>query len=404
MPSVHLVVDEGLTEWLVVRLLEDGYPLAASADDAQVQLSVTAVGDGRWTVTAVGTSTMAFEVEDSGDAAVTRLELLHRSLDALEDVEAEPPPQHAPATVALSVTDESPPEFAAEVVVDILAAGATLVPAGAPAELRVCADRTPGEDASRISVIDGDADCTTTAEPGVSVFNAVHFASTTQRVEAAIAELRQPPPAQDATPAPTPEPRARPEPIEPGEDSERAPGLVAERRRVLTPDGRSPRIVRGGVGAGAFGRLTTVDPVIFGALTFGREPGIQGLMELHVRPSNVTGSLLVSEVFPALGLLARPVTVKFVSFIAGGMLGPEFHRYQLRAGDNSGAGLDVGLSAEFLFGVSFAFKDLHEIQFAFRTGGGRQRTHAFEGEDIWARHALRIGATVSILLGRRVRA
>lgn len=398
-PSVHLVVDGALTDWLVVRLLADGYPLAALSDDARVELSVHPSEGAGWTVTATGASTVTFQVEAAADPAVTRLELLHRSLDALEDVEPNPATNPPAATVALRVPEDAPPELAAQVAADILAAGATLVPAGREAQLQVCAEGRPGSEGARISVIDGAADCATTEEPGASVFDAVHFASTTQRVEAAIAELHAEPTPAEPTPV---VPEVEPPPPPPAEDDERPPGLEPETRRVLTPDGRSPPVLRGGAAFGMLARVTNLDPVFLGSAMIGREPGLQGWLEFHVRPATVTGPLTIVEVFPAVGLQSRPVAVGRFAFIAGGLVGADVHRWQLRAQGSTTQGTDVSLSGELMLGVAIAVWKIHEVHLSFRAGGSPERIHSFDGEEIWSRHPLRLGLTAGFMFGRNL--
>lgn len=399
-PSVHLGVDGALTEWLVVRLLADGYPLAASPEEARVELSVRPSEEAGWVVTATGASTVTFQVEAAADPAVTRLELLHRSLDALEDVEPNTAVDPPAATVALSVAEEASPELAAQVAADILAAGATLVPAGSDAQLQVCAEGRPGSEGARISVIDGGADCATTEEPGAGVFDAVHFASTTQRVEAAIAELH----AEETPTEPTPvEPTVEPPPRSPEKDDERPPGLEPEPpSRVVTPDGRSPPILRGGVAFGMLARITNIDPVFLGSAMIGREPGLQGWLEFHVRPATVTGPLTIVEVFPAVGVQSRPVAVGRFAFIAGGLVGADVHRWQLRAQGSTTQGTDVSLSGELMLGVAIAVWKVHEVQLSFRAGGSPERVHTFDGEEIWSRHPLRVGLTAGFMFGRKL--
>ncbi|MCR9159429.1 MAG: hypothetical protein ACE37F_23010 [Nannocystaceae bacterium] len=395
-PPVHLVVDQGLTDWLLVRLLADGYPLAASAEHAQVELSVRPAEDAGWVVMATGSSSVSFQVETSSDPAVTRLELLHRSLDALEDVEPSPAPTASAATVALAVDDGATPELAAQVAVDILAAGATLVPMGADAQLRVCAAQRQDSEDARVWVVDGGADCATAEEPGASVFDAVHVASTTQRVEAAIADLQ----AEDE---PEPEPSADelPQPP-PTKDEERPPGLEGAPAPTAAPKGRRRRTLRGGLGVGMLARIRNVDPLLLGSATLGREPGVQGWFELQVRPVNVVDPLKVVEVVPSVGLQVRPVSVGRFALITGGLGGVDIHRWFLRANGGSSRGTDVSLSGELMLGAAIAVWKDHEVQLSLRAGWSPGRAHTFDGEEIWRRHPLRLGLMAGFMFGRKV--
>lgn len=396
-PTVHLVVDEGFSDWLVVRLLEDGYPLAASSSAAQVELIVTASDTGGWSVTAVGESTSSFAVETASDPAVMRLELLHRSLDALEDVAPKPASESHPATVVFSVAEDASPELAPQVAADILAAGATLVPAGHSAQLRVCADPSGPGQAAQISVVEGALACDAARdqEPNTG--------STTQQVVAAMAALdsKDTEAAEEAEPEPEPEVVA---PVEPAVDPERAPGLEPEERRpVLVANGRAPYVIRGGPSVGLVGRLAVVDAVFGASMTIGREPGMQGWLELQLRPMNVVGPFQVIEVVPLIGFQIRPVKARRFSMLAGALLGPEVHSWQLRVDGATSRGAHVSASMEGAVGFAVEVWKHHEVQVTFRGGGSNERVHRLGGREIWRRNAMRLGATVGFMFGRPLR-
>jgi len=391
-PTVHLVVDEGLTEWLVVRLLEDGYPLAASPAGAQVELIVTASDTGTWSVTAIGNSTSTIAVESSSDPAVMRLELLHRSLDALEDVEPKPSAESQPATVAYAIAEGSHPELAPRVASDILAAGATLVPAGGAAQLRVCANQPDPSQVARISIVEGSMDCGAVADGSGDV---------TEQVSAAMAALMW----SEAEVVESAEPEPEPEEVaEPAVDPERAPGLEPERRRhVVVANGRAPYMIRGGPSVGMIARTTVVDAVFGASMMIGREPGMQGWVELQVRPINVLGQFHVVEVQPAVGFQLRPVKAGRFSLLAGALLGPEIHTWQLRRNGGTSQGALVSVSLEGALGFAIETWKQHEVQVTFRAGGSNGRTHSLDGQEIWRRAPVRVGATVGFMFGRRLR-
>lgn len=401
-PTVHLIVDESLTQWLVVRLLEDGYPLTASPAAAHVQLAVVSNAEGTWSVTATGQSIVAFDVEAATDLAVMRLELLHRSIDAVEDVVPVVPTQPQPASVSLAVTELSPPSLAPQVAAGILAAGATLVPTGGPAQLRVCAAQRADEESPRISVIEGDGECddpmaSESVAGGVSA-----LPSTMLMVADAMATLAAPDSGPDEVADAEPEP-AVPEEPGPVKDSERPPGLEATSRRVRMPRAGAPLVLRAGVAAGVFGRVSVADAFFAASMTVGREPGIQAWLEVQARPVEVVGRFRVIEVFPGFGFKVRPLSIRRFSLEVGALVGPEIHSYELRLEQAPAQGRDVSASAESALGFAFKLWKEHEIHVALRVGGSSQRIHRVEGVEVWRRRGLRIGATVGFSFGRRLR-
>jgi|GEM_PF-2229515 len=402
-PTVHLVVDGALREWLVVRLLEDGYPLAAAPGPAQVQL-VVLPSDDKWSVTAIGASTVSFEVEHAADPAVMRLELLHRSVDALEDVVPREPPESGSdpgsVTVGLSVAEGAPEGLGPRIATDVLATGATLVPRDAAARLRVCAEQMGDE--PRIVVIEGDTPCgSTDAVPFEPA--AVDEPTLAQRVEGAVASL------SSVTPEPPEEPLVEepvaeePEP-EPETDPELPPGLEppSAPARITTPLRGAPYVLRGGANVGVLARPNPIDAVVTASMTIGREPGMQAWLDVQVVPATVVGPLKVVEVVPAVGFQVRPLTIRRFSLLAGALLGGDIHSYRLDAGTLSSQGVHASASLEAALGAAYAVWRLHEMQALLRVGTSTPRVHAVEGEPVWQRGGLRISAMVGFTFGRRL--
>lgn len=409
-PTVHLIADDELTQWLVLRLLDDGYPLVAYREAADVELTVAANTDGLWSVEATGKSTVTFDVEAAEDPAVARLEVLHRSFDALEDVEPTTPTQPPPAAVSLSVAEGSPPTLAPQVAVGVIAAGARLVPSSEGASLQVCASQQP-EREPQISVIDAGLDCASAEAPPAAT-GPVETDSTppdtgaivsraAKVVAAALDSSRAP--AEEVVPIePPPAPKA-------GTDEERPPGLEPSRNVGPRRRGRGPVVFRGGVGGGLIGRTTTpgsaeADGLLTAGLSLGFEPGIEGWLEVQVRPSVVVDPLIVVETFPAIGLKYRTFTVRRLSLDIGGLVGPEIHTYRLtREGLPTSRGNHAVASAEAMLGFAFKIWKEHEIQAQFRVGGGRERIHQAGDVVLWQRDGVRFGAVLGITLGKVLR-
>ncbi|MGH1340867.1 MAG: hypothetical protein ACRBN8_04915 [Nannocystales bacterium] len=399
-PIVHLTVDAALRQWLVVRLLEDGYTLTTSRGVAHAQLAVVSNAVGGWRVTATGESTVTYDVEPAADAAVLRLELLHRSIDALEDVVPSSPSGSQPATVGLVVSELAPASLAPQVAAGVLAAGAVLVPAGTPSQLRVCADQASGEHNPRISVIDGNGECGADAGAGTVKAGDDALHSTTALVTAAIATL---PAGVDPGPEDVavsePELEEPEEPIHAETDDERAPGQEPTRSRFRTPVQGAPRVLRLGVATGFISRGPVADALVAASMTVGREPGIRGWLELQARPVTVIGALRVIEVTPAIGFKLRPLTVGRVSLETGLLLGADIHAYQLEAEQATQRGSHTAASLESALGVAVQIWKLHEIHLGLRLGGGMERIHRVQGEEVWRRGAFRVGVTVGFSFG-----
>lgn len=397
-PRVYLVVGEALAEWMVVRLLEDGYPLTASAKNAHVRLALVADAEGRWTVTATGRSKVVFDVEAATDPAVVRLELLHRSLDALEDVV--PMARAAPQPVAVSLdVDELSPTFAPQIAAGILAAGATLVPHGVAAQLRVCTNQHPDEKTPRVFTVDGHRTCQAAPAPQSVESNAALLPTTTRVVATAMAKLGGTNAEVDAT-AQDVSNRTVPVAPEPEQDADQAPGLGG-----TDPDTEplgAPFMLRGGVSGGLIGRVVAVDAVFAGWMTLGREPGLQGWAEFQARPIGSTTQFAVVELVPAFGLKFRPLSVRRFSLEMGGLLGAEIHAYRLRGPQGRAQGRHVAVSADSALGFAFEVWKRHEVLFALRVGGGSERIHHVDGLEIWRRRGLRVGAMVGFSFGKEL--
>ncbi len=419
-PTVHVVADEKMTEWLLLRLLDDGYPLVAYRAAADVELTVTATAQGHWTITATGQSTSTFNVEAADDPAVTQLEVLHRSFDALEAVEPMKPTQPPPPAVSLTIAEGSPPSLAPQVALGVLAAGARLSPSRETGSFQICASQR-GETAPEISVIEAELDCASTdgssvADPAspteptvqpVARADGAIVLRSSELVTAAMVRIGLP--AEDGFEPPWADPVAEAAPAAPpATDSEAAPGLESDR----TPDRRKrsrPVVIRWGVGAGVLGRRAeprevAADGLITPGMSLGFEPGIAGWLELQIRPSVVVDPLVVVETFPAIGLRYRTFTVRRVSVDVGALFGPEIHTYRLtRDGFRTRNGNHVVASAEAMLGFAVKFWKEHEFHAQFRLGGGRERIHETEDTVLWRRRALRFGAVVGISLGKVLR-
>lgn len=384
LPTVRLVAEDAQREWLVVRLLEDGYPLTASPEAAQIELAISARAEGGWSVTATGESSASFDVAASNDQAVTQLELLHHSLDALEDVTPRASGQPLPAA-RFSVAEHAPASVGSQLAAEVLAAGVTLVPSGAQAQLHVCGEQRPGEAWPRVVVVDGRAQCPWPLDvaPGTDTRRAIAEAMEGDESEPWVPEVVDMP--QES-------------------EDERPPGLESEPppRRGRTLMRNAPWVVRGGASIGPVVRGRTVDTLLTADLHIGREPGLGAWIEFQIRPATVTGDFRVVELMPAIGGQLRPLEIRRFSLLLGALVGVELHRYRLRPEGIATAGLDVGWSSEAMLGAAFAVWKRHEVQLGLRVGRGAGREHRFNGERIWGRRAARVGVTLGFMFGKEL--
>jgi hypothetical protein len=395
-PTVSLVADDALREWLVVRLLDDGYALTASPDAAQVELTIASQPEGGWVVTATGASTVSFEVAQATDRAVIQLEVLHHCLDALEDVTPREGTERGPAA-RFSVAENSPDSLAAELAREVLASGVTLVPSGREAELQVCGEQRPGEASPRVVVIDGAAQCPWPVD-GALGQGVDTLPDTQRRIAEALAGAQEEEAIEEA-----PEPQWSEARLP--EDAETPPALKPPPKPaepVVTPWEGASWVLRGGVAAGVVGREPKTDALLLASATLGREPGLGGWFELHVRPSTVTGRFRVVEVMPALGGQVRPLVIGRFSTLAGALVGADVHRYWLRAGDASNRGVHVAVSFEGMLGAAFAVWRRHEVQLMLRVGDSPRRVHRAGGDLFWRRSAIRVGATIGFTFGKEL--
>jgi hypothetical protein len=397
-PRVRVVAgnaeDSALYDWLVVRLLEEGYAVAGS-DGAEIDLTIWPTEHHGWTVRAHGNTSENFGVSIGDDEAVARLELLHRAVNALESVEPRDRPEDAGARafaieLAPTIAGEEQATIESEIALAVLDGGGSLSPDRASASFVVCAG--PQESETRVDLVAADEPCPVPDPAGEDL--APPRAATQQLVEAALLSKAEPP-------APEPVP-------EPPHDDERAPAAeprdpppVSEQRRW----GHAPLVLRGGPMVGVIGRLTEADAVVGASMLIGREPGVSAWIDLQLWPSTMRGEpLFVFETLPAVGVRLRPLTKGRFSIDLGALVGMQTHSYRFAGLNGRDRGFALDWSLEGAAGFSVRLRREHEMQVLFRVGrSGRRRRHTSEGFTEWLREAWRVGATLGFTFGRRLR-
>ena len=374
-----------LFEWLVVRLLEEGYALGP-ADDADVDLVIGAMGPTTWVVRATGESNHAFEVALDRDPSVHRLDVLHRAVDALAAAGSRPsitvmrPPMFA-LDLAGTIPPEQEPALRGAIAVAVLAGGGAVAPTRASAHHAICV--APGTPQPAITLVAAHDPC---PEPMPTTAGAAAAMLTTDLVRGEVSKTRWLGGYTGAT------------------DREVAPGLArtpASRRANAT---EPSLIVRGAAGVGFVARLPSLDPAVTASLLVGREPGLAAWIDLQLWPSVRRDGLVVFEAVPSVGLRGRPRALGRVSFDVGALLGLQTHTYAVDRDRLHANGRAVDLSAEAALGFSVRLWRDHELQLLVRGGrSGRGREHTAGDEVLWRRGAWRVATTVGMTFGRRVR-
>jgi hypothetical protein len=400
-PRVRVVttlpeVTEGssLYDWLVVRLLEEGYAVAGG-DGAEIDLTIWPTAHHGWTVRAHGKTSENFGVSIGEDEAVARLELLHRAVDALESVEPRDRPEDADArafAIELAPTFDADRqvEVESEIALAVLDGGGSLAPDRSAAKFAVCA--APAEDATRVHLVTADEPCPV---PETSAAELPPAGELAQQLVAAALLARD----DEAVPEPVPEP---------AHDSERPP--AREPRLWSAPEPRrtwanAPLVLRGGFSVGVIGRIQPPDAVVAGSLLIGREPGLSAWIDLQLWPSTGGPGLFIFETLPAVGVRVRPVMGRSFAFDLGALVGVQTHSYRFRLEEDTASGIAVDASFEGAVGYSVTLWRDHELQMLFRFGrSGRRRSHIHPDDRVlWEREAWRVGATIGLMFGRRLR-
>ncbi len=367
----------------MLRLLEEGYPLAPSAEHATRTLRVEVTTEGL-RVEASGSDTRSFEV---ATGPVLPLEAVHRAMEALDEVtprvptEAEPPPRYAVHV------DSAPPETSPEavrraLVHTLLARKSTVVPIDADPEAVFCAE---GE---------GDA---LTLTRSADVEGCGQVPRMTVEVEAAEpAQVQLDDSVDTLITTPKSTGPVVVEPIEPRPTSTTT-GLRVERETEPDPRRTALRI---GVRTGIYGRLSSADAAIGTSLRVGREPGPAGIVDLLFVPASATDiSIFETSIGAGFGWMwsVSPV-VGLHTEAVGGL---QIHRFRQRGGQT---GHRYDWTAEVPIGASFRLARHLRLDLRVRGGRtGRGREHRVDDVVVWSRNAWRIGASVGLSYGWRPR-
>ncbi|MCX4246868.1 hypothetical protein [Paraliomyxa miuraensis] len=380
-----------LRDQLMMRLLEEGYPLAPSADQATRTLRVEPTPGGI-RVEAEGEDTLAFEV---ATGPVLPLEAVHRAIEALEEVTPRPTPQGTlPSRVAVRVDAPpaaiSPDALRRTLVEQLLERHRTVVPLDAEPDQVLCAEgRGEALALSRADEADG---CGLASDLQAKLVGL-------EPVESG----REPDPlaldsSLDALLSPDePAPRRTTSSERPA--STMAPSASLTDDRTLEPPRRGPA-VRIGARTGVYGRMTAADAAVGTTLRVGGEPGPAGLFDVLMVPSSAPDiSIFETSISGGFGWMfeVSPVVALHAQALGGVLV----HRYRQRG---ARTGHRVDWTAELPLGASFRLPRGLRIELTLRAGrSARDREHRVDDVAVWSRTAWRIGASVGLSYGWRPR-
>lgn len=382
-----------LQDQLMLRLLEEGYPLAPSAEHATRTLRVEPTPEGI-RVEARGQDTRAFEV---ATGPVLPLEAVHRAMEALDEVTPRPeavplPDAPAPQRVAVHLAGAEPEALRRTLVQRLLARQSTVVPLDADPDAVLCV-QAEGE-ALALSRAAGADECVEALRPSPS-------APRPRSTEVLALERDQPDAAElDASLDSLlveRSPDARTLEIEPIEPAHASPSASLTADRTPAREGRGVA-VRLGARTGIFGRLTAADAAVGTSLRVGGEPGWGGVLDVVVLPTSAP-DISIFESSVTAGPAYAIALSKSVSLQLQALGGVQVHRYRQRGAD---PGVRVDWTAELPVGVSLRVARGLQIDLMVRAGrSGRDREHRVDDVTVWSRSAWRIGGSVGLSYGWR---
>lgn len=390
-PASEAEPTQSLQDQLMLRLLEEGYPLAPSADQATRTLRVRPTSDGI-RVEAEGEDTRRFEVSTG---PVLPLEAVHRAIEALDEVTPRPQPRgSAPRRVAVHLqappTRVSPDALRRTLVLGLLQRRRTVVPLDAAPDAVLCvAGQDDGLALSRAADAEGceRSPGAMPREPG----HRVELAEAEPDPTALQASLDALLAADDPSPRRPVAPALTPAAVTP------AMGLSTDRTREPEPRGLAVRI---GARTGIYGRLTSADAAVGTSLRVGGEPGPGGILDVLMVPTSAP-DISIFETSVSGGFGWQFAVSPTVSLHVQGLGGVQVHRFRQRGAQS---GHRVDWTAEVPLGASLRVTRGLQIDLAIRAGrSGRDREHRVDDVVVWSRSAWRVGGSVGLSYGWRPR-
>lgn len=384
-----------LRGWLVRRLLEEGYDVAADPAAAHGVVRVRAAGDGL-VVEAQGQTRRSYAIE-AGPDAVQRLEVLHHALLGVEQTcDTDQALAASRLALALRLPDDPRNEALLEAVAVVAeTAGVTLTAHPIPGDTLACVD--PRGHLAEVSLGPAEADCgpsvlvlelgdrspEASRQAARALLDAVRPPATTE-APLDIHALGGPPP-DDPVPSPAPLPSAI-------EDDDLVPmhGPPRAELRVMAS-------------AGVASRGPWLDPLVQAGWRMGKLNGIGGRISVSVIPSRGE-AIEVIDTRLAVGPDWQFLIGRRGSFEVATLVGSDLHTFQTelrRAGD-------MALAAELPLTCAVALrKGRTRLQLGIVPGISAQAWSHDHGpyrdrEASWSRPRWRVGVAVGITHGWRI--
>jgi hypothetical protein len=359
---------------LVTRLLEEGYDVVPPAEPADARVEV-ALGES-WSLAVDRAGADHRSQIEVGARPVLELELGHRVLLALEDVQAETDP--AGAALAIRGTGAGAEPFLYEVIEQAGAAGVRLTGRPSPDDALVCASSSEGSASAEVSVGLAREGCGTHAVT-VAADERAGFAARGV-VDSALSRAAAAPSVQV-------------------HEAERAPRTSARmwlRDDLVALRGPPRAEWRLGVDGGVASR-GPADAVVHTWTRLGKYAGPGGRFDLLVIPSARASASMVDTIMMAGPDWQVPIRRRARVNI-GAAIGADVHVYDV--GDSKAAHVTwtVGMPAD----VSWGLGDSARVHLALLAGiTGASPRHAI-AEQTWRRTAWRIGAPLGVSYGWRI--
>ena len=411
-----ILLEQTLLRRLGDRLLEDGYRVVPTGQDASVRIWVHLHGEGaRIEVWGQG---HRIEEVPGGDPRLVALEIQQLSTALIDAVQPEPAelepgsdlPVAAVAAVAVELVGEaSDPELRERVQAGLLERGFSLTRTPGAGDLRLCMawpdvkDEVPPQEVPlRLHVVAGAASCEADADvesvveaPSVDLRRELVFDAGARALRT-WASLHPGPeeaaPAQDADPAQAPaelpvaeHTGSKPEQPAADEGVVPEPALDERAQLALSLDARAGLLVRSG----------GVDPSVGAQLRIGRRRGVGGGLELLVMPSAAAG-VRVTEIAPSAAFDWRVPFASRGVVTLGALAGVHFHHYAFEQPSVEG-GLRVGPTVAARAGLAYTgARGL--LVFGGLRGGwfGGDWAHVDGAELSWRRAPLGLGAHLGV--------
>lgn len=381
-PDAETSQDRSLRDQLMLRLLEEGYPLAPTARDATRTLRVETTEEGI-RVEAHGENTRSFEV---ATGPVLPLEAVHRAMEALDEVTPRAAPEGAPPQRYAVYVHSTPPETSPEVVRralvrTLLDQRRAVVPLDANPDGVLCA-----QSQGHALELSHGADVGSCGPPIRRIALPQSQPDPVMLDDSVEDLIDAPTAARDAVPGP---PVTKASPL--------ATGLTTDRE---PRPGRGATAVRIGARTGIYGRISSADAAVGTTLRVGREPGPAGLFDLLMVPTSAP-DISIFETSIGAGFGWMWAVTKTVGIRLQGIGGIQIHRFRQRGAET---GHRYDWTAEVPVGTSLRLTRGLDLDLAVRGGRtGRAREHRVDDVVVWSRSAWRIGASVGLSYGWRPR-